>query len=87
MYKKTKGVSWNHVEDGMIILLDSSGEYLHLDTATCDFVNSLVAGQTLTEYVKNIAETYPEEEIAQIQMDYSMILNTLLEQGILEASK
>ncbi|WP_413228339.1 PqqD family peptide modification chaperone [Actinomyces trachealis] len=84
MYKLAEEVSWNNVEDGAIVLVERSGEYMHLDKATCDFIDHLTNGQTVEQCIRRVAKIYPDENVTQIRMDYSTILQSLLDQRILE---
>ena len=84
MYSLSKAITWNDVDDGAVILVHGTGEYLHIDSTTCYAVQRLVNGSTLPQLIDELSKRYQEVTPEQLYSDYEDVLRILVDKGILE---
>lgn len=87
MYNLSKAITWNEVDDGAVILVHATGDYLHFDSSTCYAIRRVVGGATLTQLVRELSNQYPDINPNQIQSDYEELINALINKRILEESR
>lgn len=87
MYTRSKNITWNEVEDGAIVLLLHSGQYIHLDKNTCALISALESGTSFEDHVKRLAAEHSDCDHDQIFSDYESVMEVLIQHGIVEVGQ
>lgn len=87
MYKMSKALAWNEVDNGAVVLVQKTGEYLHLDSEMCDLVKKLDSKISLPDVIDDIISRYQNVSPEQIRSDYQEAVKTLVAKGVIKEVK